>query len=80
VELATKLATPCMEKIEAGVVVPSPTLLFPVTIKVGVEVPSSDTTNIGVVEPCSTEKVAQGVEEEIPTAERPMEPEPSEEE
>ncbi len=78
VEVAVvKFATPLMEKREPGVDVPKPTLLLPVIIKAGVDVPSSETTNEGEVEPISTERVAQGVVEAMPIAALPIPPEAS---
>ena len=55
-----------------------PILPFPPTKNAGVEVPSSETTNAGEVEPISTERVPHGVVVAIPIAPRPKPPEPSE--
>jgi|SRR3989344_7673595 len=65
---------------DAVVVVPTATLPFPPTKNAGVDVPSSEITNEGEVEPISTERVPQGVVVAMPMAERPIPPEPSEEE
>ena len=56
---------------------PNPTLLLPVIINAGVEVPSSETTNEGDVEPISTERVAHGVDVATPIAALPIPPEAS---
>jgi hypothetical protein len=79
VEVPTlKLATLLIEKMEPGDEVPIPILLLPPIKNAGVEVPLSATTNAGVVEPISTERVAHGVVEAMPIAPLPKPPEPSE--
>ena len=59
---------PLTAKVAEGEVVPMPTSPLPPTINAGVEVPSSETTKAGEVEPISTESVPHGVEEAMPTA------------
>ena len=63
-----KFPAPWIEKIDPGVVVPTPTNPLPSTINKGVEVPMSPITNTGVVVPCvSTDKVPQGLVVPMPT-------------
>ena len=62
-----------------GDVVPVPIEPFPATRKCGVDVPVSPTANTGVlVACCSTESVAHGVEDPIPTDGLQIPPEPFE--
>lgn len=68
---------PCIDTFANGDVVPKPALPLPPMMKCGVEVPVSPTANAGVfVACCSTESVAHGVEEPMPTDGLQMPPEP----
>ena len=63
-----KFPTPCMENMDAGVVVPIPTNPLGSTMKRGLDVPMSPTTNTGVEVDCSSmENVPHGEVVPIPT-------------
>ena len=66
--MVEKFPTPCMEKRDAGVVVPIPTNPLGSTMKRGLDVPMSPTTNTGDEVDCSSiENVPQGEVVPIPT-------------
>ena len=66
--MVEKFPTPCMERRDAGVVVPIPMNPRGSTINRGLDVPMSPTTNTGVEVDCSsTENVPHGEVVPIPT-------------
>ena len=66
--MVRKFPTPCMEKTDAGVVVPIPTNPLGSTMNKGLDVPMSPTTNTGDEVDCSSmENVPQGEVVPIPT-------------